>query len=641
MSAHQPSGGAKARRWRPALIVGVLAAMFPQVASTPTASAQTVETATWTQKNSATSPDPRYVTATATDGVTGDVMVAGGYDGTNPKRELWAWNGVNWQLRSTSGPSARYGSGMASDPEFRGLLLFGGYNPTEGYRGDTWIWNGLSWVQRTPNANDPSPRRYAAMAHDPVLDQTVLFGGYNAGTKSDTYVFTDTGWSLGASGPPARALATLVYDPVRLEMVMFGGGNGTANLNDTWVWDGDSWEQRTDPDGVVPPARWGQQMAWDALSNTVVLYGGFDGTNHLDDTWAWDGEGWTELEPANFPSARSFGGLAPHPATGDLVLFGGHDGTTPLAETWAFGPQAEASFEVWHSPDCTNGAVVFDGFTADNSTYLKLRTHNEPNGDRWVCFRVDSGAVHGGGKLVVGAADPGVPGLPTNDGEACGANAATNQLPGPHPLVSGNVGPDNVHVEADAWFDGEEAWACVIAGTLSRRVAVPVASVSGASLLLDNPAPYAFPDDWPIGVPSGQCKAQGGSATLDHLNSDIGSDAGHVWLTTWQESVTRAHLCFRANTVAGDRGAIITVDTTGAPGVTPTLGTDANTAPCTVNLLDFTNPVTFFLKVSPAGNPVSTCVKVGGTEVRAFAGTSGAAVLPITCTEDPGTGDIC
>ena len=38
--------------------------------------------------------------------------------------------------------------------------------------------------------------------------------------------------------------AGLGYDPIREEVVLFGGWDGTTTLADTWVWDGTSWSPR-------------------------------------------------------------------------------------------------------------------------------------------------------------------------------------------------------------------------------------------------------------------------------------------------------------------------------------------------------------------------------------------------------------
>jgi hypothetical protein len=33
----------------------------------------------------------------------------------------------------------------------------------------------------------------------------------------------------------------MAYDAARSRLVLFGGYNGTENLNDTWEWDGTQW----------------------------------------------------------------------------------------------------------------------------------------------------------------------------------------------------------------------------------------------------------------------------------------------------------------------------------------------------------------------------------------------------------------
>ena len=70
------------------------------------------------------------------------------------------------------------------------------------------------------------------------------------------------------------------------EVVLFGGYTGSGNSglsNATWTFDGSDWTQRTPKHG--PSARYLASMAYDAVSQEVVLFGGFSGssyTNELD-----------------------------------------------------------------------------------------------------------------------------------------------------------------------------------------------------------------------------------------------------------------------------------------------------------------------------------------------------------------------
>src|SRR2546423_1241156 len=72
--------------------------------------------------------------------------------------------------------------------------------------------------------------------------------------------------------PPARSYLAMTYDPASGKVVMFGGYDGTGYLNDTWTFDGTSWSRVQTP--LSPPARAASQMAYDAITQKVVLFGG-------------------------------------------------------------------------------------------------------------------------------------------------------------------------------------------------------------------------------------------------------------------------------------------------------------------------------------------------------------------------------
>src|ERR1700740_2428150 len=87
--------------------------------------------------------------------------------------------------------------------------------------------------------------------------------------------------------------------------LLFGGFDGSAYFADTWIWRAGRWIQVTPANS--PAARQGPGMAYDAATDTVVLFGGTaaDGTD-LDDTWTWNGEAWTQVFPSVAPSGRRF-----------------------------------------------------------------------------------------------------------------------------------------------------------------------------------------------------------------------------------------------------------------------------------------------------------------------------------------------
>lgn len=132
------------------------------------------------------------------------------------------------------------------------------------------------------------------------------------------------------------------------KLYMFGGRDanaGTTTLNALYEFNGTSWTLKT-AEGAVgsPPTRGGACVAWDKTRNKLVVFGGDTGgatPTLLGDTWEWDPvtNAWTQLAPANSPSARRFAAMAHDPASGAMLLFGGETAittpaTAPSNETW-------------------------------------------------------------------------------------------------------------------------------------------------------------------------------------------------------------------------------------------------------------------------------------------------------------------
>ena len=100
-----------------------------------------------------------------------------------------------------------------------------------------------------------------------------------------------------AHKPSARVNMVMAYDPVGQNIVMFGGFDGTSYLNDTWIFNGTDWVQLSPAN--APPVRSATAISFDRVTNTMVLFGGFNGTQYLGDTWLWDSavQNWTEAHP--------------------------------------------------------------------------------------------------------------------------------------------------------------------------------------------------------------------------------------------------------------------------------------------------------------------------------------------------------
>ncbi|MGE0403759.1 MAG: Kelch repeat-containing protein, partial [Kofleriaceae bacterium] len=152
---------------------------------------------------------------------------------------------------------------------------------------------------------------------------------------------------------PRRSHA-MAYDSSRQRVVLFGGrvGVGVGTLNDeTWERVGTSWQQRTD--SVHPSARANAVMFYE--QGRVILFGGIgDNNERFDDTWALDGNGWTQLAPANVPTGGFAGAYDPQRDVGVLVASTG---------TW------EWSDDNWNLvtasiPPCTTASYAGQGRVA-------------------------------------------------------------------------------------------------------------------------------------------------------------------------------------------------------------------------------------------------------------------------------------
>ena len=98
-------------------------------------------------------------------------------------------------------------------------------------------------------------------------------------------------------------------DPSTQQVVLFGGYSGGFSLGDTWTWDGYSWTQQLP--AHVPPARDTEQMAFDAQTGQLLMFGGHQaGIGGLADTWVWTGTDWIQLTPPTSPPNRNEAALA-------------------------------------------------------------------------------------------------------------------------------------------------------------------------------------------------------------------------------------------------------------------------------------------------------------------------------------------
>ena len=187
-----------------------------------------------------------------------------------------------------------------------------------------------------------------------------------------------------ATRPPAGFGQAMAYDAATATVVLFGG----RSFGDTWTWDGTTWTHQHP--ATHPPALASASMAYDAATRTVVLFGGspYSRGGELGATWTWDGTTWTHQHPATRPPAREAAVMAYDAATGTVVMFGGccgpgnhvrgdtwtWDGTTWTQQHPATSPPAR-EFAVMAYDAAAGDAVLFGG---DDSN-----TGGQTLGDTW------------------------------------------------------------------------------------------------------------------------------------------------------------------------------------------------------------------------------------------------------------------
>ena len=207
-----------------------------------------------------------------------------------------------------------------------------------------------SWIQPAVTGTPPSTRAFAAAFYDSVSDSLTVFGG----TDCNGHYLQDL-WTLNratstapdwterttqGTTPKAREDATAIYDPGSNTLVLFGGDEGTKSyLNDVWTLSnangagsGSSTWTRLSPAGTSPSARSGQWAVYDPAANIMYIGGGSSKSGLLSDTWQLTGANGLNGTPS-WTELATTGNLPNTQATavlasGSIITFGGQVPTT-------------------------------------------------------------------------------------------------------------------------------------------------------------------------------------------------------------------------------------------------------------------------------------------------------------------------
>lgn len=187
----------------------------------------------------------------------------------------------------------------------------------------------------------PAVSRHA-VAYDSVRGCTVLFGGAADGRLNEPELLQGDTWELDgsrwlrrdmATAPSPRIEHAMAFDLARGQVVLFGGRDGSNVLDDTWTYDGTAWTHLVIP---APPARSQHTLVHDVWRSRTVLFGGSSPASYLDDTWEFDGRAWIRFVGSVQPPARARHGASFDLSRGRTVVAGGLGIAAGLSDTWEF-----------------------------------------------------------------------------------------------------------------------------------------------------------------------------------------------------------------------------------------------------------------------------------------------------------------
>jgi hypothetical protein len=313
----------------------------------------------WSQLHPVATPSPRFAASFTNDSADGYLLLFGGISSAcqtmgNVCNDTWNFSHGNWtQLHPRDAPTNRSSAGMTYDAADGYVLLFGG----EGANGtvytmlnDTWTFRAGNWTEIFPSNAPPQPFP-DGLAYD-YADGYALYTQVcgnitNAIRREVTWEFVGGVWSALAGScsytnrpgdPPWQRLGEgLTFDGSTGTILFFGGGGIYFHppFWDTWSFRAGNWTNDTPVDSEsflpVDPA-----YAYDAADDAVILFGGWNSTSVVNQTWEWSRGNWSLLHPTVSPPARDSASMTYDASDGYVVLFGGDSAHGALNDTWEF-----------------------------------------------------------------------------------------------------------------------------------------------------------------------------------------------------------------------------------------------------------------------------------------------------------------
>lgn len=251
----------------------------------------------WAGFDSGMSPPPRHGHNAIWDAGRDRIVIFGGQQGSAFFNDTWAFDPTAGRSGSwaelpagDSVPAPRYGAGDAFDPAGRLLVTHGFTN--SGRFDDTWSLDlaGGSWTDISPSGERPVKRCLMRAAWDTANERLLMFGGQTTDTPflGDLWALESNGWREITSEPrpSPRSFYAMVFDDESGRLILFGGRTADGPVNDLWYFDSasETWEQQL-VEGEGPSPRFGHDAVWHPRGRFLLLLGGNDGSNDLNDLW--------------------------------------------------------------------------------------------------------------------------------------------------------------------------------------------------------------------------------------------------------------------------------------------------------------------------------------------------------------------
>lgn len=181
--------------------------------------------------------------------------------------------------------------------------------------------------------------------------------------------------------PTARYGHGMAYDSLRHRAIMFGGENDSAAVfNDTWAWDGLTWSQINTATSPAPRA---SRLVYDIARDRIVMFGGLNASGRrLNETWEFDGSDWIQRFPAMAPTPRIEFGMVYDAVAGHTLLFGGYDGAAS-AETWKWDGTAWSRMAPPSSPSARYAHSMGYNSSTGRTLLFGGETFGGQLGDTW------------------------------------------------------------------------------------------------------------------------------------------------------------------------------------------------------------------------------------------------------------------